>query len=325
MAISSSQFSFEDAAHFVRPIPFKAHRIDGFSPETVEHHYEEIYGGEVRRLNDVERRLASLSATDQRTSAFADLKKEEQRLTNAIALHEIYFNGLGEDGGEDLSNPALASALDAAFGGEEAWKNDFMQLVRAWPGGAGWIVLAWSESLGRLVSAMLADDEGLNGANPVFALNMSDDAYSADFGDDRVSYADAVLKSLHWGRIAAQFQKSFQGEPRDEPDQISVKELKARIEDNDTSLVVLDVRHDDDRVRYTSRIMETEWRDSFDVASWAGTCPKDKLIVVYCMYGFWVSQKVAEELRGKGFDTRSLEGGIAAWRAMGLPTTEISD
>ncbi|WP_299662625.1 rhodanese-like domain-containing protein [uncultured Ruegeria sp.] len=86
---------------------------------------------------------------------------------------------------------------------------------------------------------------------------------------------------------------------------------------------MLDIRHDDDRERYTAHIMDTEWRDSFTVENWADTCPRDKTIVVYCMYGFWVSQKVAEELRAFGFDARSLEGGITARCAMGLPSSEI--
>jgi len=40
------------------------------------------------------------------------------------------------------------------------------------------------------------------------------------------------------------------------------------------------------------------------------------------MYGFWVSQDVAEQLRSRGFEARSLSGGITAWRAMGYSSTE---
>ena len=90
--------------------------------------------------------------------------------------------------------------------------------------------------------------------------------------------------------------------------QMSVADLMERL-DRGEDILVLDVRHDDDRERYTSRIMTTDWRDSFDVAGWADEMPKEKPVVVYCMYGFWVSQKAAQELRDHGVDARSLSGG----------------
>ena len=74
--------------------------------------------------------------------------------------------------------------------------------------------------------------------------------------------------------------------------------------------MVLDVRHSDDRDRYRWRIMDFDFHDSFNVDSWANDLPKNKLVIVFCMYGFWVSQKAAEELREHGVDARSLSGGI---------------
>ena len=47
------------------------------------------------------------------------------------------------------------------------------------------------------------------------------------------------------------------------------------------------------------------------------TCRSDREIVVYCVYGFQVSQDAAAELRRRGVRARALAGGIAAWRAMG--------
>ena len=48
------------------------------------------------------------------------------------------------------------------------------------------------------------------------------------------------------------------------------------------------------------------------MSAWSDDLPKDKPIVVYCVYWFWVSQDVATELRAQGYDARTLEGGIAA-------------
>jgi Fe-Mn family superoxide dismutase len=70
--------------------------------------------------------------------------------------------------------------------------------------------------------------------------------------------------------------------------------------------------------------MQTPWRDSFCVSEWAHESPEHKTIIVYCMYGFWVSKQVVQQLRDLDFDARSLNGGICAWRAMGYPSTSIT-
>jgi hypothetical protein len=44
----------------VQPLPFKPHRLDGLSDRLLVSHYENNYGGAVRRLNAIEGRLADL-------------------------------------------------------------------------------------------------------------------------------------------------------------------------------------------------------------------------------------------------------------------------
>ena len=53
------------------------------------------------------------------------------------------------------------------------------------------------------------------------------------------------------------------------------------------------------------------------IADWADSLPRDRQVVVYCVYGFQVSGDAAAELRRRGVDARALAGGIAAWHAMG--------
>ena len=45
-------------AYEVQPLPFKPHRLDGLSDRLLVSHYENNYGGAVRRLNVIEQRLA---------------------------------------------------------------------------------------------------------------------------------------------------------------------------------------------------------------------------------------------------------------------------
>jgi superoxide dismutase, Fe-Mn family len=48
------------SAYEVAPLPFKPHRLNGFSEKLMISHYENNHGGAVRRLNAIQRRLAGL-------------------------------------------------------------------------------------------------------------------------------------------------------------------------------------------------------------------------------------------------------------------------
>lgn len=293
--------------HLVKDIPFKAHKITGFSPESLEQHFVLVYGAAIRRLNEIE---LQITADAQPPSDM--LLHEQLTVADRIILHEISFDSLCEESGLEISNSALEQSIDQSFGSHEQWLAEFRTMAAI--AGTTWMILAWSERLKRLVNIRCSGElQKLSAAQPVLVIDMSEPAYSRDFGSQREGYVAAFIQSINWPRVDQRFQQASSGlqpEERVETDsQISVANLKLKI-DAGEDLIVLDVRHDDDRERYTSRIMETDFRDSFDVASWANELPKDKPVIVYCMYGFWVSTKVAEELREHGFDARSLSGGV---------------
>lgn len=63
-----------------------------------------------------------------------------------------------------------------------------------------------------------------------------------------------------------------------------------------------------------------QWRDPDRVADWCDSVPKDKPVVVYCIYGHEVGRSTALALRARGVDARFLEGGMEAWQQAGRPT-----
>ncbi len=56
------------------------------------------------------------------------------------------------------------------------------------------------------------------------------------------------------------------------------------------------------------------------VDTWAGSMPRDRLVVAYCVHGHEVSQGVTRRLRELGFDARFLAGGVTGWKESGAPT-----
>jgi len=66
-------------------------------------------------------------------------------------------------------------------------------------------------------------------------------------------------------------------------------------------------------------IPEAHWRDPAAVAAWARDMPRDKEIVVYCVYGHEVGRATALRLRAQGVNVRFLHGGFDGWQAAGRP------
>lgn len=84
--------------------------------------------------------------------------------------------------------------------------------------------------------------------------------------------------------------------------------------------LVIDVRRSDAYDSDDSLIAGAIRRLPEAVASWRRELPPGRRVVAYCVHGQQVSQDVAAALRAAGVDAGYLEGGIAAWRELGLPT-----
>src|SRR5260221_4427532 len=111
----------------VTPLPFKPHRLAGLTDRLLLSHYENNYGGAVRRLNAIEGRLAALDWAKAPVFQINGLKREELIAMNSMILHEIYFDGIGDNtngptvGGDPTGD--LAAALERDFGTVAAWKT----------------------------------------------------------------------------------------------------------------------------------------------------------------------------------------------------------
>jgi superoxide dismutase, Fe-Mn family len=73
------------------------------------------------------------------------LKREELIAMNSMILHELFFDGLG-----DQSEPGLplTSSIVRDFGTYEQWRSEFTAMGKALAGGSGWVLLSWSPRIG---------------------------------------------------------------------------------------------------------------------------------------------------------------------------------
>jgi Fe-Mn family superoxide dismutase len=304
-----------------RAIAFKPARLNGLSAQLIASHYENNYGGAVRRLNAIREELATLDAAAVPGFRLNGLKREELVAANSMLLHELYFDGLGGTGGEP--DGALAEAIERDFGSTARWRSEFTAMGRALGGGSGWVLLTRSPRDGTLGNVWAADHtHGLAGGTPLLALDMYEHAYHLDFGSNAASYVEAFMNNLHWPRIARRFAGEAAAPGRDH--MIEPTAARQRLA-SEPELVVIDARLPDDVAAVPVRLKGARRAPPDRVDAVAASLSRGTKALVYCAWGFEIGGDCAAKLRERGIDAVAIAGGLGAWRADGLPTEPITE
>jgi Fe-Mn family superoxide dismutase len=190
----------------LKPLSCDPAKLNGLSEKLIVSHWENNYGGAVKRLNAIEQKLAELNWAAAPVFEINGLKREEMIASGSMILHEVYFDSLGGAGGDPAG--ALKAAIERDFGSMDAWRAEFSAMGKAQGGGSGWTMLAWSPRRNRLVNAWAADHaHNLAGATPLVALDMYEHSYHMDFGAKAGAYVDAFMNNLSWAAAEAAFVK----------------------------------------------------------------------------------------------------------------------
>ena len=136
----------------IKPLSCDPAKIKGMSERLIVSHYENNYSGAVKRLNQIDEQLAELDYAKAAGFLINGLKREQLVAMNSMILHELFFDGLG-----DQSEPgqALRDALAQDFGSFERWRSEFVAMGKALGGGSGWVLLSWSPRDRKLGACVL--------------------------------------------------------------------------------------------------------------------------------------------------------------------------
>jgi Fe-Mn family superoxide dismutase len=189
----------------MKPLGCDPARIKGMSERLIVGHYENNYGGAVKRLNLIEEKLAELDYASAPGFVVNGLKREQLIAMNSMILHELFFDGLG-----DQSEPGtiLRDALARDFGTYERWQSEFVAMGKALGGGSGWVLLAWSPRDRRLINQWASDHcHTLAGATPILALDMYEHSYHIDFGAKAAGYVETFMQAIRWGNAGNLFDE----------------------------------------------------------------------------------------------------------------------
>ena len=296
--------------------------LNGLSLKLIESHYENNYGGALRRLNAITEKLEALDFANTPGFVINGLKREELIALNSTLLHELYFASLGGDG---KPTSVLAEVLARDFGSVDRWRSEFVAMANGLAGGSGWVLLVYVPRDRRLINQLATDHSlALAGGIPILALDMYEHAYHIDFGAKATAYIDAFMRNIDWNAVAGRYKDASKIEPPrplvqeefgDLPG-VGVEEVKAML-DSGNKVQIIDARPRHYLSRMGDIIEGVTWRDPDRVQEWAGELSKSEPVVVYCAYGFHVGCKTALALREAGFDAKYMTGGHSGLRAIG--------
>jgi len=176
----------------MKPLGCDPAQIKGMSERLIVSHYENNYGGAVKRLNVIEEKLVELNFNNAPGFLLNGLKREQLIATNSMILHELFFDGLGN--GSEPGSP-LREALALDFGSYERWRSEFIAMGKALGGGSGWVLLCDH----KLLNQWAADHcHTLAGGTPILALDMYEHSYHMDFGAKAGNYVDPFMDVIRW-------------------------------------------------------------------------------------------------------------------------------
>src|SRR6266702_1894817 len=103
----------------IKPLSCDPTTLKGLSEKLIVSHWENNYGGAVKRLNAITAQLAALDFATAPVFVVNGLKREELIAMNSMILHELFFASLGE---ESAPEGALRDALARDFGSIDHWR-----------------------------------------------------------------------------------------------------------------------------------------------------------------------------------------------------------
>lgn len=195
-------------------LPGLPYSTDALEPHidarTMEIHHGKHHNAYVTNVNKAlegHDDLASKSIED----LVAGLDSVPEGIRNAVrnnggghANHSLFWQVMSKDGGGAPSGE-LASAIDAAFGGFEAFQQKFAAagMTRF---GSGWAWLSLDQA-GKLVveSTPNQDNPLTTGRTPILGLDVWEHAYYLNYQNRRPDYIAAWWNVVNWDEVARRF------------------------------------------------------------------------------------------------------------------------
>jgi superoxide dismutase, Fe-Mn family len=210
--------------------------------------------------------------------------------------------------------PAMQLALEANFGSLQHWQESFWGMGRsnspapanATAAPAGHTQLCFVPRTGALIHRQACDGDAGSAQDGVVLLSVPTPSSAP-------SDLSASTQSLPWDLAYTRYQEAVHAASEDcgaDADAVAAAAAQNTL---------LDVRRAGMFDLATHLIPGARWHDPVAVAAWAQDLPRDRDVLVYCIYGHEVGRATALRLLAAGVRARYLRGGIDAWQTAGKP------
>lgn len=193
--------------HNLVPLPFQPGKLKGLSEKLIQSHWENNYGGSVKALTSIRKKLAeALSSKDAPPFVVGGLKREHLLRSGSVVLHELYFGTLGGNG---KCSESFQKRIAKDLGSFENWEAEFRKTALSLGGGSGWVVFAYNFHMNALENYWSWDHmHAPAGAVPLLVMDMYEHSYQMDYGAATAKYIDAFFQNINWEKAEERFEKA---------------------------------------------------------------------------------------------------------------------
>jgi superoxide dismutase, Fe-Mn family len=179
----------------------KTERLSGDTKEMHLHLYKQHVDLITRTSAGAESSNKEESASNH--SAYRTMKLDETYNLNAVKLHELYFNNISDLASEITIDSLPYLRLSRDFGTFNNWQFDFIAAAMA--AREGWAILVF-EPYRSVYMNVVVDGHTENipmGSLPVLVLDLWSHSYYKDYGDDKRSYINNMMREINWAVVEA--------------------------------------------------------------------------------------------------------------------------
>lgn len=195
-------------------LPALPYAFDALEPhidaKTMEIHHDKHHAAYVAGLNAA---LEGLEGYEGKSveSILAAIKEVPEAKRQAVinhggghANHSLFWTLLSAQGG-GAPEGELAAAIDATFGGLDAFKEQFSNAAKTRFGsGWAWLVVNGTGAL-EVLSTLNQDSPLMDGKTPILGLDVWEHAYYLNYQNRRPDYVSAFWNVVNWAKVAELF------------------------------------------------------------------------------------------------------------------------
>lgn len=193
------------------PLPYAFNALEPhIDARTMEIHHDKHHAAYVAGLNAALEGLDGYEGktVEQILAAIKDVPEAKRQAVinhgGGHANHTLFWNILSANGG-GAPEGELAAAIDGAFGGFDAFKEQFSNAAKTRFGsGWAWLVVNGAGAL-EVLSTPNQDSPLMDGKTPILGLDVWEHAYYLHYQNRRPDYVSAFWNVVDWSKVAERF------------------------------------------------------------------------------------------------------------------------